>query len=52
MEKRDSQLEQSDSHYVQSKQEACFARSTQVWLPVNNNTKLAAVISFRLNFSQ
>ena len=28
----------TDSHW--SKQEACFARATQVWLAVNNNTSV------------
>ena len=25
-----------------SKQEACFARATQVWLPVNHNTSVTS----------
>ena len=40
MEKRNSQLEQ-DSQW--SKQEACFARATQVWLAVNHNTSILRI---------
>ena len=39
MEKRNSQLEQ-DSQW--SKEEACFARATRVWLAVNNNTSITS----------
>ena len=39
MEKRNSQYE----HVQQwSKQEACFARATQVWLAVNHNTSVTS----------
>ena len=37
MEKRNSQLEH-DSQW--SKQEACFARATKVWLAVNYNASI------------
>ena len=37
MEKRNSQLEHGNQW---SKQEACFARATQVWLAVNHNTSV------------
>ena len=39
MKKRNSQLEH-DSQW--SKQEACFARVTQVWLAVNHNTSITS----------
>ena len=39
MEKRNSQLELGQQW---SKQEACFAHATQVWLAVNHNTIIAS----------
>ena len=39
MEKRNSQLEQGQP---MEKQEACFARATQVWLAVNRNTSITS----------
>ena len=40
MEKRNSQLENTDSQW--SKQEACFARATPVWLVVNHNISITS----------
>ena len=39
MEKLNSQLEQE---FQWSKQEACFARTTSVWLDVNHNTSITS----------
>ena len=46
MEKRNSQLN-TDSQW--SKQEACFACATQVWLAVNHNTKVIPLLANEFN---
>ena len=37
-----------NKHSQWSKQEACFARATQVWLTVNHNTSITSSNEFKL----